>query len=335
MEDTRVIKYIDLGAPDKIKKHYPLNEDIKKFVDEKRLEIKKIIDGDDTRFLVVVGPCSIHDTELALDYAKKLKILIEKYNDSLLIVMKVYFENSDGKIDWDGMINDPDMDRSYNINKGLLKARKLMIELNELGVPVGYELLDNVIPQYLSDLISWGLVDTRAVNLASGASFPVGFNNNVLCDINIAFDAVISSKLPNIFLGVADTGVPAVVSTRGNDNCHVILSGSRNYPNYTDSNKYDVRLMIDCSRGNSNKDFRKQKVIVKYIGDEIIRQSKSNKRSNIFGLILESNIYEGCQTFSNNLKYGISITDGCISFEETETLLLYLSKIHLVSNMNK
>ena len=154
MEDNRVIKYIELGAPEKIKKHYPLKDSVKKFIDEKRVEIKKVINGIDNRILVIVGPCSIHDTEAAIDYAKRLKVLIDRYKDTLLIVMRVYFEKPRTTVGWKGLINDPDMDGSNNINKGLLKARKLLIELNEMGVPAGCELLDTVIPQYLSDLIS-------------------------------------------------------------------------------------------------------------------------------------------------------------------------------------
>lgn len=335
MEDNRVIKYIEIGAPEKIKKHYPLSDMTKKFIDEKRDEIKKVIDGADNRILVVVGPCSIHDIELALDYGKRLKPLIDLYKDSLLIVMRVYFEKPRTTIGWKGMINDPDMDESYNINKGLLKARKLLIDLNEMGVPAGCELLDTIIPQYLSDLISWGAIGSRTVEsqihreLASGVSFPVGFKNGTSGDIKVALNAIVSSKTPHTFLGITNSGVPAVVSTKGNDCCHIILRGSNNSPNYTEHTRYNERLMIDCSHGNSEKDFRNQKNVVKYIGDQI-----KSKKSNIFGLMLESNIHEGNQTFSDKLKYGVSITDACISFEETEVLLMYLSKIYLVSNKN-
>lgn len=335
MEDNRVIKYIEIGAPEKIKKHYPLTEMTKKFIDEKRDEIKKVIDGTDRRILVVVGPCSIHDIDLALDYGKRLKPLIDLYKDSLLIVMRVYFEKPRTTIGWKGIINDPDMDGSYNINKGLLKARKLLIDLNEMGVPAGCELLDTIVPQYLSDLISWGAIGARTVEsqihreLASGVSFPVGFKNGTSGDINVALNAIVSTKTPHTFLGITNAGVPAIVSTKGNDCCHIILRGSSSSPNYKEHTRYNERLMIDCSHGNSEKDFRNQKNVVKYIGDQI-----KSKKSNIFGLMLESNIHEGNQTFSDKLKYGVSITDACISFEETEVLLMYLSKIYLVSNKN-
>jgi 3-deoxy-7-phosphoheptulonate synthase len=337
MEDNRVIKYIELGAPEKIKKHYPLKDSVKKFIDEKRVEIKKVINGIDNRILVIVGPCSIHDTEAAMDYAKRLKVLIDRYKDTLLIVMRVYFEKPRTTVGWKGLINDPDMDGSNNINKGLLKARKLLIELNEMGVPAGCELLDTVIPQYLSDLISWGAIGARTVEsqihreLVSGVSFPIGFKNGTNGDVNVALNAVISSRMSHTFVGITNSGIPAIVSTSGNEDCHIILRGSNNGANYMDYDKYDIRLMIDCSHGNSNKDYRKQKDVVKYVGDEIIKFGKMNKVSKIFGLMLESNIYEGSQKLSDNLEYGISITDSCISFEETDILLLYLSKVYLVS----
>lgn len=337
MEDNRVSKYIELGAPEKIKKHLPLGESTRKFIDEKRNEIKKIMNGEDKRILVVVGPCSIHDTEAALDYGKRLKVLIDLHKDSLLIVMRVYFEKPRTTIGWKGLINDPDMDGSYNINKGLLRARKLLLELNGMGVPAGCELLDTISPQYLSDLISWGAIGARTVEsqihreLVSGVSFPVGFKNGTNGDIKVSLNAILSSRVPHTFIGVTNTGLPAIVSTKGNEDCHLILRGSNNSPNYMDHTKYDIRLMIDCSHGNSNKDYRKQKDVIKYIGDELLRSSKMNKMSNIFGIMLESNIYEGNQTFSDKLKYGVSVTDGCISFEETEMLLLYLSKVHKVS----
>ena len=258
----------------------------------------------------------------------------------MLIVMRVYFEKPRTTIGWKGLINDPYLDGSCDVNHGLFLARKLLIELNKIGVPCGYEILDTITPQYISDLISWGAIGARTTEsqvhrqLISGMSMPVGFKNGTRGDIKMAADAVISAAYPHCFMGITEHGNAAICTTKGNKDCHIILRGGKEGPNYfptdiaraekvLDTSKLCPAIMVDCSHGNSGKDFRRQQRVMV----NIINQAKEN--SNIIGIMMESNINEGSQPLIENikLKYGISITDSCINIENTETYLLAAARV--------
>jgi 3-deoxy-7-phosphoheptulonate synthase len=255
--------------------------------------------------------------------------------DQILIVMRVYFEKPRTTVGWKGLINDPNLDNSFDVNKGLILARQLLLNLNTIGMPCGYEVLDTITPQYISDLISWGAIGARTTEsqvhrqLVSGLSMPVGFKNGTGGNIKIARDAILSARYPHCFMGITNVGEPAICKTKGNLSCHLILRGSSDAPNYSeqhieksikllDEHKLPRAIMVDCSHGNSRKDHTKQKVVLK----NIMNQIKANKH--IIGVMIESNIYEGHQklTDPNALAAGISITDSCISIIETEAIIL-------------
>ena len=339
------IKSIDqeLVTPKQIIDKYPASPEIIDLVIDTRKRIEDAmkatndIDEKDKKdtFVVIVGPCSIHNTDSAIEYGEKLSHLIKKYEDKLTIVMRVYFEKPRTTVGWKGLINDPDLDQSFNINKGIDQARMLLIELHKLGVPAGTEYLDLIIPQYFNDLISWGAIGARTTEsqchrqLASGLSCPVGFKNGTGGNTQIAIDALQSARGQHTFLGSTLDGRLASFTTTGNPSTHVILRGGIE-PNYDHTHvikvtdelkKHNVtpRVMIDCSHANSHKDYTKQSVVLA----DICKQIKSNN-SPLFGVMIESNLTEGKQKLTSNpkeLQYGVSITDGCVGWEETESLL--------------
>ena len=336
MEDINIENFKALTEPSKLRDSLPRSRKITNFVIETRETIRQIIRGKHNKKLFIVGPCSIHNVGEALEYGKQLKKIADKVKDKILIVMRVYFEKPRTTVGWKGLINDPNLDNSFDVNKGLYMARKLLLELNNIGMPCGYEVLDTITPQYISDLISWGAIGARTTEsqvhrqLVSGLSMPVGFKNGTGGSIKIARDAILSAQYPHCFMGIELTGRPAICKTKGNKNCHLILRGGSKAPNYSKEyidesevllKEYNIpkAIMIDCSHGNSRKDHTKQKEVLKSVITQI-----TNNNMSIMGVMIESNINEGNQKLVNpkKLKYGVSITDACINIEETEELLV-------------
>lgn len=321
-----------LLPPIDLKKKYVLEPKLEANIKNWRHQIENIINGKSKKLLVIVGPCSIHNPEEALDYAKLLNKLNIKYQDKLFIVMRVYFEKPRTTIGWKGLINDPDLNNTFDINKGLNIARKLLLDINKLGLPVGCEFLDTITPQYISDLVSWGAIGARTTEsqvhrqLASGLSMPIGFKNGTGGSIDIAIDALSSAKSKHVFLGVNDEGNASIIKTKGNQNSHIILRGGKNKTNFDSESVKDAcellklkshncKVMIDFSHANSYKNYKNQILAAKNVSEQI-----KNGSSNILGIMIESNIFEGNQRITDNLKYGISITDGCVNIEETENI---------------
>jgi 3-deoxy-7-phosphoheptulonate synthase len=299
-----------------------------------REQIANVLEGVDDRFVVIVGPCSIHDPKAALEYARKLRAAAERHRGELLLVMRVYFEKPRTTVGWKGLINDPKLDGSFRINDGLRAARRLLCDIAELGLPAATEFLDLITPQFYSELISWGAIGARTTEsqthreLASGLSMPIGFKNGTSGDVQIAVDAVKSSSMPHRFVGVSEQGLAGIVHTRGNAHSHVILRGGNQGPNYDrdsvaaaaalmEKAGVPARIMVDASHGNSSKDFRKQPVVI----DELAQQVESGSRA-VFGAMMESHLVEGNQALSDPsaLTYGQSITDACMSWTTTEPL---------------
>lgn len=333
-DDIRIERLRPLISPAIYLEELPLSEAGAHLVTSNRELASKIIKGEDDRLLVVVGPCSIHDVEAALEYGERLRKAIDKHKDDLQIVMRVYFEKPRTTVGWKGLINDPDIDDSFNINKGLRMARTLLLDLIEKGVPAGTEFLDTITPQYLADTVSWGAIGARTTEsqvhrqLASGLSMPVGFKNGTGGSIKIAVDAIGAARHPHHFLSVTKFGTSAIVETTGNDSCHLILRGSTRGPNFDAASieaavselkggDAPTRLMVDCSHGNSNKDHKQQAAVVDSIAEQLSNGSKS-----IMGVMIESHLVEGRQNYDDpqSAVYGQSITDACINFEETEQL---------------
>jgi 3-deoxy-7-phosphoheptulonate synthase len=338
-DDLRIKWTKVLLPPAFLEEELPTSDKASTSVHQFREEITNILDGRDSRLLVVVGPCSIHDTRAALEYARLLKAAEDELSGELRLVMRVYFEKPRTTIGWKGLINDPHLDESYKINDGLRLARHLLLDLAELGVPAGTEFLDMVTPQYLAGLVSWGAIGARTTEsqvhrqLVSGLSCPVGLKNGTSGNVQIAIEAVQSAAHPHSFLGHTKYGQSAIFSTSGNPNCHVILRGGRTTVNYDSESvaqvsallekaKLVARVMIDCSHANSNKDYRRQGTVCRDVAAQI---AKGNR--NIIGLMLESNLVAGAQKLVDGQAptYGQSITDACIGWDETLTLLRELS----------
>jgi 3-deoxy-7-phosphoheptulonate synthase len=338
--NLRIDSLRPLLSPAILMEELPLSADGERTVDVARRAVRNILFGADDRLLVVVGPCSIHDPGAALKYAELLKGAAARLAADLQIIMRVYFEKPRTTVGWKGLINDPNLDESFEINKGLRTARKLLCDLNVMGVPCGCEFLDPISPQYISGLVSWGAIGARTTEsqvhreLASGLSMPIGFKNGTDGTIKIAVDAVMSSARPHHFLGVTEQGLAGVVSTKGNPECHVILRGGASGPNYDAESvkktsdaleKAGLRrgLMVDCSHGNSSKDFRRQPIVSAAIAEQIASGSRD-----IIGVMIESNLVEGNQSLEagKKLNYGQSITDACISWEATVPVLEQLSQ---------
>ena len=342
INDVNIKNIRKLIPPEKLKNFLPNPNQNIIFVEQSRQVINDILSGKDKRKLVIVGPCSIHDIEMAKEYGLFLKKMQKKYSEKIFIVMRVYFEKPRTTIGWKGLINDPDLDNTFKINKGLSMARELLIYLNQIGVPCGYEILDTFTPQYISELISWGAIGARTTEsqvhrqLVSGLSMPVGFKNSSSGDIDIARDAILSSSYPHCFYGINGMGEASIVETKGNKNTHIILRGSKYGTNYdvrSINNAIEIlekanikgNIMIDCSHGNSGKDYKNQHFVMEYI--------ISNMKKNVdlvMGFMIESNLVEGKQKLvfgqKDKLDWGKSITDSCIGLEETDNLLNNLFK---------
>jgi 3-deoxy-7-phosphoheptulonate synthase len=335
--NTRIDKSQVLITPVEIKSQVPLTDLAEITVLKSRQELEAILDGKDQRKFLVVGPCSIHDVQAAEDYAKRLKTLAERVKDKLLLVMRVYFEKPRTTVGWKGLINDPDLDDSFHIEKGLIMARELLIKIAELGLPTATEALDPIVPQYISDLISWTAIGARTTEsqthreMASGLSMPVGFKNSTDGSIQVALNALHSAREPHHFLGINEEGQVSIFRTRGNAYGHIILRGGDRKPNYdADSVKLaedklkeaqlPCKIVIDCSHGNSKKNHKLQGSVFENVIQQILDGNTS-----IVGMMLESNLYEGSQPIPSDLeqlKYGVSVTDKCINWEETEKIVL-------------
>ncbi|MFT0851774.1 3-deoxy-7-phosphoheptulonate synthase AroG [Achromobacter sp. F4_2707] len=338
-DDLRIREIKELSPPAHIMREFPCTPDISSVVYGARRAVHNILKGSDDRMVVVIGPCSIHNTEAALDYARRLAEQRELHKGELEIIMRVYFEKPRTTVGWKGLINDPALDGSFNINKGLRTARELLIQVNELGLPAGCEFLDMITPQYIADLVSWGAIGARTTEsqvhreLASGLSCPVGFKNGTGGDVKIAVDAMMAASQPHHFLSVTKGGHSAIVSTVGNEDCHVILRGGK-APNY-DAESVDAaaqeiakagvlpRLMIDASHANSSKDYRKQPQVM-----EDVAQQLENGEDRVFGVMIESNLVAGRQDLvaGQELTYGQSITDGCIDWDASVAVLERLAQ---------
>ena len=333
-DDLRIKEIKELVPPTHVLREFPVSEKVAKLVYETRAAIHRILHGADDRMLVIMGPCSIHDVKAAREYAGRLKREKDRLAGELLLVMRVYFEKPRTTVGWKGLINDPKLDGSFRINEGLRIARELLLDLNELGVPVGCEFLDMITPQYVADLVAWGAIGARTTEsqihreLASGLSCPVGFKNGTDGNVKIAVDAIRAASAPHHFLSVTKAGHSAIVSTRGNEDCHIILRGGVK-TNY-DAASVDAaartlaeagvpaRLMIDFSHGNSSKKPEKQLDVAQDVAGQI-----AGGEARIFGIMAESHLKAGRQDLvpGKELIYGMSITDGCIGWEDSRKLL--------------
>lgn len=324
-------------APADLRQIFPLSEKDRDFISRSREQIKEILFRRDHRLMVIVGPCSIHDPEAAKDYAKRLAELSRRVSDQLLLVMRAYFEKPRTTIGWKGLINDPDMNHTHLISKGLGIARGLLSRITALEVPVANEMLDPITPEYVTDLISWGAIGARTTEsqthreMASGLSFPVGFKNGTDGNLQIAIDAIKAAQHSHSFLGINREGRASIVRTTGNPDVHIVLRGGNRKVNYHTEdialveeslvkNKLHPAIMVDCSHGNSNKDYNRQAEVL----DDVIQQIINGNKS-IFGVMIESFLSAGSQKVPEDireLKYGVSITDSCIDWDTTERILL-------------
>lgn len=335
-QDIHVVGTIPLISPRELKNELPMTEQANATVVAGREAIKRILAGDDSRLLVVVGPCSIHDERAALEYARRLRELAEGVSQRMLLVMRVYFEKPRTTVGWKGLINDPHLDGTLDIAAGLRMARRILLEINELGLPAATELLEPITPQYIADLITLGSIGARTTEspthrqMASGLSMPIGYKNGTDGSLQVALDAMVSARTPHSFLGIDVDGRTCIVNTKGNPWGHLVLRGGRSGPNYARESLADAaarlaeagltaRLLVDCSHANSNKDHRLQAIAWR---DVIEQRCEGN--DSILGLMLESNLLPGKQPLDDNpktLTYGVSITDGCIGWEETAELI--------------
>jgi 3-deoxy-7-phosphoheptulonate synthase len=333
--DLRISGTRPLISPAILEYDLPLPDETAALISRTRRETGAIFKGTSDRLVVVVGPCSIHDPEAAIEYAEKLKVEASRLQEDLLVIMRVYFEKPRTTVGWKGLINDPHLDDSFDINHGLRSARKLLLDVSKIGLPAATEFLDTISPQFVADLISWGAIGARTTEsqihreLASGLSMPIGFKNGTSGSIQIALDAIQSASRPHHFLGVTKQGVSAIVSTTGNDACHLILRGGQNGTNYDASSISEnlgiltaqglpPYLMVDCSHGNSLKDFRNQPLVAA----DLCRQI-SDGSAGIAGVMIESNLVEGSQKLAAHtaMTRGQSVTDACISWDTTVEVL--------------
>jgi 3-deoxy-7-phosphoheptulonate synthase len=339
-DDIRISGMHEVEPAETLHNQFPTTETASETVHKTRKAIHKILHGEDDRLVVIVGPCSVHDPVAAREYASRLRPLIASLSSELCIVMRVYFEKPRTTVGWKGLINDPDMDESFHINKGLSLARHLLLDLAEEGVPAGTEFLDLISPQYIADLISWGAIGARTTEsqghreLASGLSCPIGFKNSTDGGLKIAIDAVSAASRPHVFMSLTKQGHSAIFSTTGNNDCHIILRGGNNQPNYDSrsiaqaaeqltQNGLRPEVMVDCSHANSNKDYRRQADVCRDVAKQL-----SAGETHIIGVMMESNLVEGRQDVipGQKLTYGQSVTDACIAWETTEVLLQELAE---------
>ena len=342
-DDQRIKDVTPLPPPEHLIRFFPIaGTPVEALIGDTRERVRRILNGEDDRLLVIIGPCSIHDPQAAMEYARKLKAERARYADTLEVVMRVYFEKPRTTVGWKGLINDPYLDESYRIHEGLRIARQLLLDINRLGVPAGSEFLDVISPQYIGDLIAWGAIGARTTEsqvhreLASGLSAPVGFKNGTDGNLKIAIDAIQAASKPHHFLSVHKNGQVAIVETRGNKDCHVILRGGKQ-PNYDaasvaaacaeiEAAKLPCRLMIDTSHANSAKQYQRQVDVARDVGAQLAAGSRC-----IFGVMVESHLEAGAQKFTPGqddpaqLTYGQSITDGCLGWGDSVAVLEQLS----------
>lgn len=335
-ENLNVIELIPLITPRTLKSELPASAASLRTVVQARRAVADILSGTDRRLLVVVGPCSIHDPDAALAYADRLRKLRAEVRGELLVLMRLYFEKPRTTIGWKGLIYDPHMDGSSDISRGLRTARRLLLEINAMGVPVGTEMLDPIVPQYTADLVSWVAIGARTTEsqthrqMASGLSMPVGFKNRTDGNVQVAVEAMESARRPHSFLGMDEDGHIAIVRTTGNRQGHLILRGSRNRPNYDPDNVRDAAdrmkaaglrpvIMVDCSHGNAGKKFEAEEQVWY---DVLLQRSHGNE--SMIGMLVESNLFEGNQSIPSDLsklRYGVSVTDECVGWETTERMM--------------
>ncbi|MBB82860.1 MAG: 3-deoxy-7-phosphoheptulonate synthase [Deltaproteobacteria bacterium] len=337
IDDVRIQNIRPLMAPEILLEDLPVSDNQSETIFAGRREIEKIIDGEDDRLVVIVGPCSIHDPEAGLEYARRLAPLRDQYKGDLAIVMRVYFEKPRTTVGWKGLINDPELDGSFSIRDGLRKARGFLLDVTDLGLPTGSEFLDPIMPQFYADLVSWGAIGARTSEsqvhreLASGLSMPVGFKNGTYGTVQMAIDAIGAAAGEHHFLSVTKQGIAGIVATNGNPYCHVILRGGTSGPNYDADSIEGVskllasadlpnRIMVDCSHANSGKDHEKQPGVASALASQVAEGNDA-----LFGLMMESFLLDGNQKHSQaqgreGLVYGQSITDKCMSWERTEPI---------------
>ncbi len=338
-DDLRISGLQEVLPPEELHREYPLTDSASDTVYATRKAIHEILQGESDRLLVIVGPCSIHDTKAGREYADLLKPLIDELSEDLCIIMRIYFEKPRTTVGWKGLINDPHLDDSFNINHGLRQARSLLLDIADKGIPAGTEYLDLISPQYISDLVSWGAIGARTTEsqghreLASGLSCPVGFKNGTDGGLKVAVDAIQAASRPHVFMSLTKQGHSAIFSTTGNEDCHIILRGGKT-PNYDaasvklateqlHSKEQNTRLMIDCSHANSEKNHNRQIDVCRNVSEQL-----KAGNNDIMGVMLESHLIAGRQDVNdkNNLTYGQSITDACIAWDETELLLRELAE---------
>jgi 3-deoxy-7-phosphoheptulonate synthase len=336
LENINVVSFDSMPSPAQLHEKLPLSAHAAEVVNAGRVQLRKILDREDKRLFAVVGPCSIHDPVAGIEYAKKLKALQDEIAGEILLVMRVYFEKPRTTTGWKGYINDPDMDDSFHVDRGMEKARQFLLDVCELGLPTATEALDPISPQYLGDLISWTAIGARTTEsqthreMSSGLSTPVGFKNGTDGDIGIAINAILSASHPHSFLGLNDQGRVAIVRTRGNAYGHVVLRGGDGRPNYDTVSvamaeqamkkaKLEANIVVDCSHANSYKKPELQPLVMADVVNQIV-----NGNTSIVGVMIESNLVAGNQAIPSDLsqlKYGCSVTDACVDWEQTETML--------------
>ena len=333
-ENLNIVDVFPLTSPKKLKEKLPVSENAADTVIQARNTIKRVLAGEERRLLMIVGPCSIHDPKAARDYALRLKKLAVEVSETILIVMRVYFEKPRTTVGWKGLINDPDLDGSHKINKGIELARKILLETNNLGLPCATETLDPITPQYLADLISWSAIGARTTEsqthreMASGLSMPGGFKNGTDGGLNVALNAMNSALQQHHFLGINPEGISSVIQTSGNPHVHLVLRGGNNGPNYDAvsvhiaadalaSGGLPKAIMIDCNHANSGKDPSRQELVLR----NTIMQIKDGDQS-IIGTMIESNINGGNQLIKPKMKYGVSVTDACLDWKNTHRIIL-------------
>ena len=340
LENLNVEQQEVLITPEQLKARLPVSEDVREAVNGYRETVRNIVDRKDPRLLVVVGPCSIHDVDAAKEYAQRLNRLSDDIADQVFVVMRAYFEKPRSTVGWKGLINDPHLDDSFKVAEGLHIGRQLLLELSQMGLPLATEALDPITPQYMQDLISWSAIGARTTEsqthreMASGLSCPVGFKNGTDGSLGVAINALESVASPHRFLGISPTGQVSVIQTKGNAHGHVVLRGGSSGPNYSPEHIQACEaaleklgltqsIMVDCSHANSNKDHRQQRNVVNSVSQQIAAGNRS-----ITGLMIESHLHEGNQSISNpdGLSYGVSITDACINWDETDSLLRQLAE---------
>ena len=337
-KDLRITDVKEILTPEELMADLPLTEQASNTVHLARKGVYDVLDGKDDRLVVIIGPCSIHDTVAAVEYGERLKVLKDELKDDLLIIMRVYFEKPRTTVGWKGLINDPDLDGSFHINKGVRKARELLLDLSNKGIPAGHEYLDLITPQYVSDLVSWGAIGARTTEsqghreLASGLSCPVGFKNGTDGRTQIAIDAIRAAQNPHYFMSLTLQGHSAIFCTSGNEYAHMILRGG-NRPNYDRESVNEAAeslesvglapcIMVDCSHANSQKQYQKQLGVCR----DIMHQLKTGQK-NVFGVMIESHLIEGRQDIEegSTLTYGQSITDSCLGWDDSKMLLTELA----------